>query len=87
MENQYKIDNVKRHNLLGQDDALAAIAAHEDFFDYLLSDFDIKLGEFNKGKGAYTYPGGGIFGTLFEDKLYNEEPLRAVTSGHKRVRV
>jgi hypothetical protein len=75
VENQYKIDNVIRQNLLGQDDALAAIAAHEDFFDYLLSDFDIKLGEFNKGKGADTYPDGGVFGTLFEDKLYNEEAL------------
>ena len=75
VENQYKVDNVIRQNLLGQDDALAAIAAHEDFFDYLLSDFDIKLGEFNKGKGADTYPDGGVFGTLFEDKLYNEEAL------------
>jgi len=67
VENQYKVDTVVRHTLLGQDEALASVTTHGDFFDYLLADFDGDTGQFD----ADSWPNGGILGTLFNDELYN----------------
>jgi len=65
VENQYKVDTVVRHTLLGQDEALAAVTTHGDFFDYLLSDFDGDTGSFD----GDSWPNGGILGVLFNDEV------------------
>ena len=69
--NQYNIDYVVRHELLDQDGALNAVTTHGDFFDYLLSDFDGDLGEFD----GESWPTGGILGTLFSNEVYNGDPV------------
>lgn len=51
---------------LVQDGALANVAQHGDFFDYLLNEFDSDTGEFVEGDGS-----GGIFGKLFAGSYYN----------------
>ncbi len=71
IEDQYPIDQVVRNTLLDQDGAMSTIAAHEDFFNYLLADFDPKTQKFKEE----TYPNGGVFSTLFKDEHYNGEKL------------
>jgi len=65
------IDDSIRNNLLQQDDALASVRTHGDFFDYLLKSFDNKLQNFVDG----SEPTGGLINTILGGTWYNGDPF------------
>mmetsp|Transcript_15138 Transcript_15138/g.22102 ORF Transcript_15138/g.22102 Transcript_15138/m.22102 type:complete len:902 (+) Transcript_15138:188-2893(+) len=73
----FDIDNLARNSFLDQDGALTNIEQHGDFFDYLLNEYDEDSGEFVEGTGPY----GGILGTMFTSKYYNDQPIPASDAG------
>eukprot|EP00960_Hanusia_phi_P056234 763193-Hanusia_phi.AAC.6 len=54
-----------------QDDALASVRTHGDFFDYLLKSFDNKLQNFVDG----SEPTGGLINTILGGTWYNGDPF------------